>query len=68
MFDPVCTYRLQFHKGFTFNDFKAILPYLQDIGVKTIYASPIFAAVPDSNHGYDVTDPHRINPEIGDAG
>jgi malto-oligosyltrehalose synthase/4-alpha-glucanotransferase len=65
MFDPVCTYRLQFHKGFTFNDFKAILPYLQDIGVKTIYASPIFAAVPDSNHGYDVTDPHRINPEIG---
>jgi (1->4)-alpha-D-glucan 1-alpha-D-glucosylmutase len=68
MFDPVSTYRLQFHKGFTFHNFKAIIPYLHDIGVKTIYASPIFAAVPGSNHGYDVTNPHRINPEIGTLG
>jgi malto-oligosyltrehalose synthase len=65
MFDPVSTYRLQFHKDFTFHHFKVIIPYLQDIGVKTIYASPIFAAVPGSNHGYDVTDSHHINPEIG---
>ena len=30
-----------------------------------MYASPIFEAVPGSVHGYDVTNPLRINPEIG---
>jgi malto-oligosyltrehalose synthase/4-alpha-glucanotransferase len=65
MFDPVSTYRIQFHKGFTFADFEKVLPYLQKLGVKTIYASPIFKAVPGSIHGYDVTDPHEVNPEIG---
>ncbi|UOE52081.1 malto-oligosyltrehalose synthase [Mucilaginibacter sp. SMC90] len=65
MFNPVSTYRIQFHKGFTFKNFMHILPYLHQLGVNTIYASPIFEAVPGSNHGYDVTNPHRINPEIG---
>ncbi|MEZ2335307.1 malto-oligosyltrehalose synthase [Mucilaginibacter sp. RCC_168] len=65
MFNPISTYRLQFHKGFTFKDFKNILPYLHNLGVKTIYASPVFEATPGSNHGYDVVNPHRINPEIG---
>jgi malto-oligosyltrehalose synthase/4-alpha-glucanotransferase len=68
MFDPISTYRIQFHKDFTFADFKSVIPYLHDLGVKTIYASPIFAAAPGSNHGYDVIDPHRINPEIGTLG
>lgn len=65
MFDPVSTYRIQFHKDFTFADFEQALPYLQKLGVRTIYASPIFKAVPGSIHGYDVTDPHEVNPEIG---
>jgi malto-oligosyltrehalose synthase/4-alpha-glucanotransferase len=65
MFNPVATYRLQFHKGFTFTDFEKIIPYLAKLGISTIYASPIFKAVPGSNHGYDVTDPLQINPEIG---
>jgi len=65
MFNPVSTYRLQFHKGFTFSNLKDILPYLHELGIKTIYASPIFEATPGSNHGYDVVNPHRINPEIG---
>lgn len=65
MYNPIATYRIQFHKGFTFTDFEQIIPYLHQLGVSTIYASPIFQAVPGSNHGYDVTDPHRINPEIG---
>lgn len=30
-----------------------------------VYASPIFAARPGSTHGYDVTDPTRVNPELG---
>lgn len=65
MYNPVSTYRIQFHKGFTFSDLEKIIPYLSQLGVKTIYASPIFEAVPGSMHGYDVTDPLNINPEIG---
>ncbi|SDE96119.1 4-alpha-glucanotransferase/malto-oligosyltrehalose synthase,TIGR02401 [Mucilaginibacter pineti] len=65
MYNPIATYRLQFHKDFTFRHLKKILPYLHELGVKTIYASPVFEAVPGSNHGYDVVNPHRINPEIG---
>jgi malto-oligosyltrehalose synthase/4-alpha-glucanotransferase len=65
MFNPVSTYRIQFHKGFNFKNFMDIISYLNQLGVNTIYASPIFEAVPGSNHGYDVINPHRINPEIG---
>ncbi|WP_424811342.1 malto-oligosyltrehalose synthase [Roseococcus sp. YIM B11640] len=59
------TYRLQFHAGFTFDDALAILPYLQELGISHLYASPLFAARPGSTHGYDVVDPTRINPELG---
>ncbi|MCD0489742.1 malto-oligosyltrehalose synthase [Pedobacter sp. MC2016-14] len=65
MFNPVSTYRVQFHVNFNFSNFEAILPYLQRLGIQTIYASPIFEAVPGSVHGYDTTNPLRINPEIG---
>jgi len=65
MFNPVATYRIQFNKDFTFKDLDTALPYLTALGVKTIYASPIFASVPGSMHGYDVTNPYEINPEIG---
>lgn len=65
MNNPVSTYRLQFHKDFTFNDFEKIIPYLQSLGAGTIYASPVFEATPGSVHGYDGVNPHRINPEIG---
>jgi maltooligosyltrehalose synthase len=65
MFNPVSTYRIQFHKDFTFSHLEQIIPYLAKLGVKTLYASPIFNAVPGSNHGYDGVDPLTINPEIG---
>lgn len=65
MNNPVSTYRLQFHKEFTFNDFDKIIPYLQKLGAGTIYASPVFEATPGSVHGYDGLNPHKINPEIG---
>jgi len=65
MFNPISTYRVQFNKDFTFQEFSAVIPYLHRLGIKTIYASPIFEAVPGSMHGYDLTDPNRINPEIG---
>jgi len=65
MFNPVSTYRIQFHAGFTFHDLLKWIPYLHELGVKTIYASPIFSAVPGSMHGYDGVNPNQINPEIG---
>ncbi len=65
MHNPVATYRLQFNNNFTFKHLKAIIPYLKQLGIGTLYASPIFEATPGSSHSYDVVDPLRINPEIG---
>ncbi|MBD2704023.1 malto-oligosyltrehalose synthase [Spirosoma sp. BT702] len=65
MNNPVATYRIQFHKEFTFSQFERIIPYLDKLGIRTIYASPILGSVAGSQHGYDVVNPERINPEIG---
>jgi (1->4)-alpha-D-glucan 1-alpha-D-glucosylmutase len=62
---PRATYRLQFHAGFTFADARAIVPYLADLGISDIYASPILRARKGSGHGYDVVDPSALNPELG---
>lgn len=59
------TYRLQFTADFTFADAGEIAPYLARLGISHVYASPIFEARPGSTHGYDVTDPNRLNPELG---
>ncbi|TLV02581.1 malto-oligosyltrehalose synthase [Dyadobacter luticola] len=65
MTNPVSTYRIQFHKGFSFQDFENLIPYFQKLGVGTIYASPILESVPGSTHGYDGVNPGKINPELG---
>jgi (1->4)-alpha-D-glucan 1-alpha-D-glucosylmutase len=62
---PESTYRLQFHAGFTFRDATAIIPYLSELGVTHVYASPYFKAIPGSTHGYDVIDHCQLNPELG---
>ncbi|BCA61178.1 hypothetical protein HMP09_0412 [Sphingomonas sp. HMP9] len=62
---PRATYRFQFHKDFTFADAEARVPYLDDLGISHLYASPITTARSGSTHGYDVVDPTRINPELG---
>lgn len=62
---PSATYRLQFHKGFTFSHAKEIVSYLAKLGIKAVYASPIFMAAPGSTHGYDVCDHNKLNPELG---
>ena len=62
---PRATYRLQFHRDFTFADAQALIPYLDDLGISHIYASPVTTARSGSTHGYDVVDPTRINPELG---
>src|SRR5262245_58634533 len=63
---PGATYRVQLHRGFTFHDAMAIIPYLHELGITHLYASPFLAARPGSTHGYDVIDHARINPDIGD--
>ncbi|ACL62284.1 malto-oligosyltrehalose synthase [Methylobacterium nodulans] len=62
---PRATYRLQFHKDFTFDDAVGILPYLAKLGISHVYASPIHKARPGSTHGYDIVDHREINPELG---
>jgi (1->4)-alpha-D-glucan 1-alpha-D-glucosylmutase len=62
---PVTTYRLQFNNLFTFADAQALVDYFAELGVSCIYSSPILMARPGSQHGYDVVDHTRINPELG---
>ena len=60
------TYRLQMHAGFTLAEARELVPYLDALGVSHAYTSPVLAARPGSQHGYDVIDPSRLNPELGD--
>ena len=62
---PSSTYRLQLHKGFTFDDAAAIVEYLKMLGVTHVYCSPYLQAAPESMHGYDVVDHRRVNEELG---
>jgi (1->4)-alpha-D-glucan 1-alpha-D-glucosylmutase len=62
---PRSTYRIQFHSEFQFEAARNILAYLAELGISDLYASPIFKATPGSTHGYDVTDPTQLNPELG---
>ncbi|MDB6140609.1 MAG: treY [Verrucomicrobiaceae bacterium] len=62
---PRATYRLQFHEEFRFQDGTSLVPYLRDLGISHVYASPIFRAGPHSRHGYDICDHNELNPEIG---
>lgn len=43
------------------------MPYLHALGITDIYASPLFKARQESEHGYDVTDPTQLNPALGGA-
>ncbi|MBD3887137.1 malto-oligosyltrehalose synthase [Phormidium tenue FACHB-886] len=62
---PITTYRIQFNSEFRFEDAKQIVDYLARLGISDLYASPIFKATAGSTHGYDVTDPTQLNPELG---
>ncbi|MGH9572081.1 MAG: alpha-amylase family glycosyl hydrolase [Candidatus Acidiferrales bacterium] len=62
---PLATYRLQFNTNFQFRDAIGILDYLRELGISHIYASPVFTSRRGSGHGYDVTDPTRIDPDLG---
>ena len=63
---PRATYRLQFSKYFGFDDAAVLAPYLADLGISHIYASPYLQARPGSTHGYDITNHNALNGELGD--
>jgi (1->4)-alpha-D-glucan 1-alpha-D-glucosylmutase len=66
VYTPAATYRLQFNRSFTFEQAAGLIEYLDELGITDLYASPFLMARPGSQHGYDVTDHSRFNPEIGD--
>lgn len=62
---PSATYRIQFHPQFKLSDAARLIPYLHDLGISHIYASPLLKSQPGSDHGYDSIDPTQIDPELG---
>ncbi len=56
---------MQLAPSFDFDDAVAVVPYLRDLGVSHLYASPYLQAAAGSTHGYDVVDHHRVNVELG---
>ncbi|WP_263971661.1 malto-oligosyltrehalose synthase [Leptolyngbya ohadii] len=62
---PLATYRLQFTPDFQFSHAQAIVPYLAELGISDLYASPILTARKGSTHGYDAVNPKEISPHLG---
>jgi (1->4)-alpha-D-glucan 1-alpha-D-glucosylmutase len=62
---PRATYRLQLTADFDFDAAAATVPYLKDLGISHVYASPFTKARKGSTHGYDVVDHTKLNPELG---
>src|ERR1700723_3029157 len=60
--------RHQFNGDFSFRRASAALDYLSRLGITDIYASPLLQSRSGSKHGYDVTDPLRIDSELGNGG
>jgi (1->4)-alpha-D-glucan 1-alpha-D-glucosylmutase len=62
---PIATYRLQLTADFNFDAAAAVVPYLKNLGISHLYASPFMKARKGSTHGYDIVDHTRFNPELG---
>ena len=62
---PRATYRVQFGKKFGFDDAAELAPYLAQLGISHLYASPYLQARSNSKHGYDITDHNSLNTELG---
>ncbi|MGH2920399.1 MAG: malto-oligosyltrehalose synthase [Solirubrobacteraceae bacterium] len=59
------TYRLQLGPRMRFDDVRALVPYLRDLGISHLYLSPTLTARSGSTHGYDVVDPTRVSDALG---
>jgi (1->4)-alpha-D-glucan 1-alpha-D-glucosylmutase len=62
---PIATYRVQVRPEFGLKATAELAEYLADLGVSHLYTAPLLAATPGSEHGYDVVDHTKVNPELG---
>jgi (1->4)-alpha-D-glucan 1-alpha-D-glucosylmutase len=62
---PAATYRVQVRPDFPLKATAELADYLADLGVSHLYSAPLLTATPGSQHGYDVVDHSRVNPELG---
>ncbi|MDX2376685.1 malto-oligosyltrehalose synthase [Microbacterium sp. LRZ72] len=62
---PRSTYRLQIREAFDLDAAASVTSYLRDLGASWAYLSPLLAATPGSDHGYDVVDPTRVDRARG---
>jgi (1->4)-alpha-D-glucan 1-alpha-D-glucosylmutase len=62
---PAAVYRIQINTSFRFDAVREIIPYLDELGISDIYASPLFTATAGCMHGYHVCDHRQMNSEIG---
>jgi len=46
---PIATYRLQLNSNLGFREVEGLLPYLKQLGISDLYASPIFQAAHGSS-------------------
>ncbi|WP_431869529.1 malto-oligosyltrehalose synthase [Nocardiopsis eucommiae] len=65
---PTSTYRIQLRPGFGLPEATALLDQLHRLGVGAVYLSPLLAATPGSDHGYDVVDATRVSEALGGEG
>ena len=62
---PRSTYRVQLRREFTLDQAAELVDYIAALGADTVYLSPMLASEPGSNHGYDVIDHTRVDPDRG---
>lgn len=62
---PRNTYRLQVRSDFDLHRVAELAGHYADLGVDTLYLSPLLSATTGSDHGYDGTDPTTIDADRG---
>ncbi|WP_174990318.1 malto-oligosyltrehalose synthase [Pandoraea captiosa] len=62
---PLSTLRVQFNADYTFAHAQRDVPAFVALGLSHLYASPVWTAMPDSTHGYDVADPGTVSDVLG---
>ncbi|OQX66704.1 MAG: hypothetical protein B6A08_19120 [Sorangiineae bacterium NIC37A_2] len=59
------SYRIQLSSEMNLSKVRELIPYLERLGVKDVYLSPVLAASEGSTHGYDVVNHGKLNPALG---
>jgi (1->4)-alpha-D-glucan 1-alpha-D-glucosylmutase len=59
------TYRLQLGPALSLARARSLVPYLAELGISHLYLSPVLQARKGTSHGYDVTDPRRVDDALG---